>query len=466
MLAYLYVATPQLIRPIVAVFAKKEDVRSFLSKAVKILRQAARLESFPACAAILIAASTAAPTFLSNALRLVQLSKEGKRRAAKLQHSAALRFLAIFITSTGVFHFLNRLTPEQVEKTYFSARIPEKPSRVNQLINRQSIGVLSGSGGSSQPPTPLTHTPVPVPQRAGKTLFITSFGIVNASIIVASAALNYYRKSSPSHSWSAPGRKSRVGVIAPTSAFMISSTVIMWAWFFNPEQLPRDYNKWITSAAQIDLRLIETLRQVRKGNFIYGKDTGRCCSLAAMARDHGFPVAWADPAKSSPIPCELYHSGTGKSCEWHALSRFWRAWLFAMRIYLPLNLAIFLQRRPNAKAVGRAVQGASQSAAFLSSFISLFYYGVCLARTRIGPKIVGTSTSARQLLDSGICVATGCVACGWSILVEKESRRTEMALFVAPRALSTLLPRRYDRKVSLAPPATAKTASAHGEAFR
>ena len=35
--------------------------------------------------------------------------------------------------------------------------------------------------------------------------------------------------------------------------------------------------------------------------------------------------------------------------------------------------------------------------------------------------------------------------CGWSILIENKRRRTELALFVLPRALGTLLPRRYGK---------------------
>lgn len=36
--------------------------------------------------------------------------------------------------------------------------------------------------------------------------------------------------------------------------------------------------------------------------------------------------------------------------------------------------------------------------------------------------------------------------CGCSILVESAGRRGEVAFFVAPRALATLLPRVYERK--------------------
>lgn len=48
--------------------------------------------------------------------------------------------------------------------------------------------------------------------------------------------------------------------------------------------------------------------------------------------------------------------------------------------------------------------------------------------------------------DSGLCIGTGCVLCGWSILLENERRREELALFVMPRALGTLLPRQYDAR--------------------
>ena len=36
--------------------------------------------------------------------------------------------------------------------------------------------------------------------------------------------------------------------------------------------------------------------------------------------------------------------------------------------------------------------------------------------------------------------------CGWSILLENQRRREELALFVLPRALGTLLPRQYDAR--------------------
>ena len=249
----------------------------------------------------------------------------------------------------------------------------------------------------------------------------------------------------------------------------------MWAWFYNPAQLPRAYRKWISTAAAVDARLIEALRRCRAGTLRYGADTGPAGRvLQGLCAERGWPAAWGDPAVSVPFPCELVHMGAGgASCERHALSRFARSFRWALATQLPLSLLLVLvfggargapprrRRRPLARALLAASASAARSSTFLASFIALFYYGVCLARTRVGPRILApkptlttTTTVAAekakaraaqaQRIDSGLCVATGCLLCGWSVLLERGgSRVANLALFVAPRALGTLLPRRY-----------------------
>lgn len=59
---------------------------------------------------------------------------------------------------------------------------------------------------------------------------------------------------------------------------------------------------------------------------------------------------------------------------------------------------------------------------------------------------MGRDAKGCQKIDGGLCVGTGCALCGWSILLENAGRRKDMALFVVPRALATLFPRRYDLK--------------------
>lgn len=216
----------------------------------------------------------------------------------------------------------------------------------------------------------------------------------------------------------------------------------MWAWIYTPDRLPRSYNKWIKSAAGVDHRLLLALRRVRYGEIKYGLETGQASLLQDMCKDYGWPLEYGDPAKSVPYPCEVVHMGTGANCEYHFVSRFARSFMWAFSTYLPLNL-LLTARNPSTRGFKSALKSSARSSAFLGSFIALFYYGICLTRSRVGPHILGTSNSACQQIDGGTCVGGGCALCGWSVLIENEARRKELGLFVAPRALATLFPRRY-----------------------
>lgn len=227
--------------------------------------------------------------------------------------------------------------------------------------------------------------------------------------------------------------------------FATSSALIMWCWIYVPEKLPRAYNKWISSAAQVDFRLIKALRLFRWGDLQYGRDTKMAGLIQGMCEQYGWPLQWGDPCQSIPFPCEIVHMGTGNSCEWHALSRFAKGFTLAIGMYGSINLLLQL-RNPSKKGFRRAVISSLRSSSFLGAFIALFYYGVCIARSRAGPHLIGKDAKSAQKIDSGICIGMGCTLCGWSILLENEGRRKDIALFVAPRALATMLPRRYEMK--------------------
>ncbi|KAI8963391.1 hypothetical protein F5Y11DRAFT_356345 [Daldinia sp. FL1419] len=274
---------------------------------------------------------------------------------------------------------------------------------------------------------------------AGRTLDLTLFAVTRALDVIVSelwARRRQHRTVANQWTWA----ESLVSKLADPAIFASSSALIMWAWFYSPSQLPKAYTKWISSAAAVDSRLIEALRRCHERELRYGEETGQAPLLQSMCADYKWPPAWGDPVKSIPFPCDIVHMGCGPSCEYHALSRFYRSFKWSMITYLPLNL---LARKKNLEGFRTAFLSAVRSSSFLAAFITLFYYGVCLARTRVGPHIIGKDTQARQTIDQGVCVGTGCFLCGWSVLIEKTARRKELALFVAPRAMATLLPRRY-----------------------
>lgn len=284
--------------------------------------------------------------------------------------------------------------------------------------------------------------------QVGRSLDLTFF-VVSRSVETVLGYLWMRRRTSRIANAKWTPIEAMISYMADPIVFAASSGVVMWSWFYYPDRLPRAYNRWIGGVAEVDPRLIEVLRQARMGEFVYGRETGHGALLESFCIDLNLPVSWGNPNLTIPIPCEVVHSGLGPSCHWHSVVRFARAFKFAFTTYFPIQL-FFKSKKPSWRAFGQALQAALRSSAFLGAFVGLFYYGVCLARTLLGPKLFKSRGITPLMWDQGLCIRTGCILCGTSILIEAAKRRQEMASFVAPKAMATFFPRRYDSKASSA----------------
>ena len=86
--------------------------------------------------------------------------------------------------------------------------------------------------------------------------------------------------------------------------------------------------------------------------------------------------------------------------------------------------------------------GSLRSAAFLSSFLGIYWYTVCLTRTLVFARLF--PFISHNFWDGPYgCVMAGCLACGGSIWLENGKRRGEMSLYVLPRAVRACLPERW-----------------------
>ena len=88
-----------------------------------------------------------------------------------------------------------------------------------------------------------------------------------------------------------------------------------------------------------------------------------------------------------------------------------------------------------------------RSASFLSSFVASYWYAVCMTRSLVLARIF--PFISHDFWDGPYgCILAGCLVCGSSIWVENGRRRGEMALYVLPRAVRTLLPENWVRNAS------------------
>lgn len=427
-LGYLTATGPRLFGFLRTLRRQDLTVQENLTLLYSILKTPTQVNRFPTAAAVIIGGATALPRLVRIILQWVYsaISKNASLRFSN-RLITRIQFVCSFLSAWLAFDLLNR------DKSWVRKRAKSRSAATVDISNVQHPN-------QHYSPPPSYH-----PHYAGKTIDFTLFAFCRALDVAVITAWTRTRTKAWHLEQRSPGLANTIRKIADPTVFASSAAIIMWSWFYSPHRLPRAYNQWISKAAKIDSRLIQALRLARQGNFVYGEETGQASLLKGLCQELGLPEEYADPTKTIPIPCELYHCGTGTSCEVHAASRFWRSWMFAMEIYVPLQLVTRI-RSPNLNSVINGLRSAARSSSFLAGFVALFYYAVCLARTRLGPKLVSLKTITPQMWDSGLCVLAGCLACGWSILLEKPSRRQEIAFFVAPRALATILPRVYDKQ--------------------
>ncbi|PAV22387.1 integral membrane [Pyrrhoderma noxium] len=254
--------------------------------------------------------------------------------------------------------------------------------------------------------------------------------------------------------------------------FWAASARIMWCFFYLPERLPYSYVKWIGALANVDKRLLEALRGRRNGTWTYGNETFHEL-LVPLATELGYPPAWGDtmlvPSSGrnadkmwkalglsdregiGGIPCQLVHGnvgstlikgGAGASCTANALIRGALGFLEAIAIYAPVHFLPILLSRPNGllqiRVLKKAIYALFRSSLFLSVFISSIWSAVCITRTLAIPRLF--PRLSHNFIDGPYgCVLAGCLMCGGSIWIEQGKRRGEIALYVLPRALRTIL---------------------------
>ncbi|KAI8383077.1 hypothetical protein BD560DRAFT_322777 [Blakeslea trispora] len=188
----------------------------------------------------------------------------------------------------------------------------------------------------------------------------------------------------------------------------------------------------------IDTRLLEALRAIRKGEWIYGASSfldvhllGDYCTRLGLPRHLGDPM-------TGRIACTLVHEGKPYGCEANVLLRFYRGFIKIFPVYLSVHMfpPLFFKTSKlfhNPGPILSHVLFASiRSSSFLATYIAIIWYSICLVRTRIGYQLLGINQSK---LDNTLAPLIGSMLCGLSLLIESKHRRGEMTLYVLPRAL-------------------------------
>ncbi|WPK23956.1 hypothetical protein PUMCH_001206 [Australozyma saopauloensis] len=258
---------------------------------------------------------------------------------------------------------------------------------------------------------------------------------LDLTLLVATRALDTVVSSALSRAGG-----SRYASLGDGALFIVSSALIMYSWFYHPERLPPAYRNWITSAASMDDEFISLLRDVKNKKVAYGEKGPGEYLLKDFCERNNQPAEKGSLYLNQPLSCECVHAFLTKNCELHALWRFARGFTFAIKLYGSVNFVMLLlskDKKNFARKLLRASLNAARSSCFLGTFIALCWYGVCLGRNRILPRLFPKVPRTRW--DDTIAAACGCALCGFSCFIDTPQRRKELALFVAPRAVGTVI---------------------------
>lgn len=242
---------------------------------------------------------------------------------------------------------------------------------------------------------------------------------------VAQSGYNSLKAKGKWHFW---GNKWKHG---DTLLFSVASAQVMYAYVIRPGTLPPSYLAFIERISPIARSVIGGVRDCCRSRPINTE------ALKSYCLKHGreFPLVGSSPRA---IPCAIMHP-KNESCLFHNQAVFLKAFRSTFPLYLSLSTVPVLVFNTNAfmrkplKSVSRSLLNAVQSTAFLSTFVSIYMGAVCLHRKLDLPD--------HKLNYFVVGLLSGC-----SLLVEKKSRRSELALYVMPRAIDALFLSMVDRR--------------------
>ncbi|XAR71841.1 hypothetical protein NMG60_11018277 [Bertholletia excelsa] len=206
--------------------------------------------------------------------------------------------------------------------------------------------------------------------------------------------------------------------------FAIACAQVMYAFVMRPESLPKSYQDFIQKTGPVAKPVYKAVRDCCRGLPV---DTASLSAYLFNKKDYNNIKLEEFP---SIIPCSIIHPDT-KSCLAHNANAASATFRKTFPLYFSLTFVPFvvlhLQKFMNApiRTCWHAVKGAVRSTTFLSAFVGIFQAVICLHR-----KVALKDHKLVYWVAGGIAAL--------SVLLEKKTRRSELALYVLPRAGDSL----------------------------
>lgn len=235
---------------------------------------------------------------------------------------------------------------------------------------------------------------------------------------VAQCAYNSAKSKNKFHLWGSHWRH------GDSLLFVLSCAQVMYAFIMRPESLPKSYQEFIQKTGPVAKPVYKAVRDCCRGSPV------DVASLSAYLSSRGIENTVSLEEFPSIIPCSVIHPNT-QSCLAHNVNAASATFRKTFPLYFSLTFVPFvvlhLQKFMDmpAQTCWHALKGAVRSTTFLSAFVGIFQAVICLHR-----KVASKDHKLVYWIAGGTAAL--------SVLLEKKSRRSELALYVLPRAGDSL----------------------------
>ncbi|KAL2642605.1 hypothetical protein R1flu_010192 [Riccia fluitans] len=218
-----------------------------------------------------------------------------------------------------------------------------------------------------------------------------------------------------------------------TFLMCLTASQILSAWILKPNSLPSTYVSFLDKHGGKDKRILDVIR-------IFCQGKGFADHVKVVNQFHEDSGSNFQLSPHVKIPCSIIHGDQG--CVPHFISFLRSAYLRSLPVYLPVYFvpAILVHRqglfaRP-LTILQKTLFGAVRSSLFLSTYTGSAWLWTCFV-FRLAQACNPGLVAAWGNLSTNLLFAAGTFPAGLSVLIEKKSRRMELALYCLSRAIES-----------------------------
>ncbi|KAI8337292.1 hypothetical protein BC941DRAFT_352914 [Chlamydoabsidia padenii] len=228
--------------------------------------------------------------------------------------------------------------------------------------------------------------------------------------------------------------------------FGLTCAQVMYSYTMQPATLPPDFYSFMIKAARCPEEGLKLNAKNVRGLAITPDEVlNKIQKLRPTPR--ALTVAATIPLHPAATPCETFHPWLD-SCNAVAVERFTKVFKSMMPVYGTLHFVpMILLRRKHlqkdpAKMISKTTWATLKSGAFLATFVTLYQYQVCMHRNLIDAGWIKFNHKYLYYIFGFICSYA-------SIFLEDKRRRSELALYVLPKAVQSFYQILYQKHMMI-----------------